>query len=161
MSGLLVNFQANGQARDWGAEEMYHVEAEFWRLLYNDRSFQLEQVLYSYDVADSSLPLDEEVEAGVEETAMDRELEVAGKHEEQLEVPSPRVLDKKAMDRELEVAEEQKGRLEVPYPGGLDKKAMLTRIRRVWVAAVMTHEHSQRVSETPYVTAILPVCFES
>jgi hypothetical protein len=121
----------------------------------------LEQVLCSYDVADSSLPLDEEVEVGVEGTVMDRELEVAGEHEEQLEVPSPRVLDKKAMDRELEVAGEQKERLEVPYPRVLDKKAMLTRIRRVWVAAVMTHEHSQRVSETLYVAAILPVCFES
>jgi hypothetical protein len=82
MSGLLVSAQANGQVIDWEAEEMYHVEAAFCRIPYNARSVQSEQVLYSCDVADSLLPLDEEVEAGAEETAMDRELEAAEEHEE-------------------------------------------------------------------------------
>lgn len=147
---------------------MYHVEAEFWRIPYNDHSFQLEQVLYSYDVVDSSLQFDEEAEAEVEGTAMDREPEAAEEHEERSEAPSPWGPNRKAIltqnRRGLgatvtahEVAEE---RLDVPPLKVLDRMAML-RTRRVLAAKVMAHELSQQDSVTLSGMAIVPRCFES
>lgn len=110
------------------------MEAAFWRILYSDRSCQLEQVLYSYDAADSLLQFDEEVEAGVEGTAMDREPGAAEEREERSEVPSPRASSMMAILTQNrhslgatvtahEVAEES---LDVPPPKVLDMKAMLT-----------------------------------
>lgn len=142
------------------------MEVAFWRIPYNDQSFRLEQVLYSYDVAVSLLQFDEEVEAEVEGTAMDRELEAAEEHEERSEVPSPRASNRKAIltqSRRVlgatvtahEVAEE---RLDLPPPRVLD---MLTRTRRVLAATVTAHEPSQQDSGTLSVMAILPVYFES
>lgn len=169
MSDLLASTQANDQVKDWEAEEMHHVEAAFWRIPCNDHSFQLEQGLYSYDVADSLLQFDEEVEAGVEGTAMDHELEVAENHEELSEVPSPWAPNRKAIltqnRRGLgatvtapEIAEE---RLDVPPLKVPYRMAMLTRTRRVLGATVMAHEVSQQDSGILSVMAIVPTCFES
>lgn len=148
---------------------MYQVEAEFWRIPYNDHSFQLEQVLYSYDVVDSLLQLDEEAEAEVEGTAMDREPEAAEQHEERSEVPSPWGPNMKAILTQNcrglgatvtahEVAEE---RLDVPPLKVLYRMAMLTRTRRVLAAKVMAHDLSQQDSVTLSGMAIVPRCFES
>jgi hypothetical protein len=60
-----------------------------------------------------------------------------------------------------EVAEEHEERLDVPSLRLLDRKAMLTRTRRAFAATVMAHEHSRQDSGTLSVMATWLACFES